>query len=65
MVKMLMLSGVGDIIKEVDSDISNYIVIDPLIFNSTKAMFAEYSINNSYDSNNNSISTKFILEYFS
>ena len=43
-----MLMGVGDIIKEVDSDISNYIVIDPLIFNSTKAMFAEYSINNSY-----------------
>ena len=45
--------GVGDIIKEVDSDMSNYIVIDPLIFNSTKAMFAEYSVNNSYDSNNN------------
>ena len=40
LVRNACATGVGDIFEEIDSDISNYIVIDPLIFNSTKAMFA-------------------------
>lgn len=45
------VSGAGDIIQQIDSDISNYIVIDPLIFNSTKSMFAKYSITDSHGNN--------------
>ena len=36
----------GDIFEEIDSDKSNYIVIHPRIFNSTKAMFDKYDAAN-------------------
>ena len=39
-------TGVGDIFEEIDSDKSNYIVIHPRIFNSTKAMFDKYDAAN-------------------
>ena len=39
-------TGVGDIIEEVESDKSDYIVIHPRIFNSTKAMFDKYDAAN-------------------
>jgi 4-diphosphocytidyl-2-C-methyl-D-erythritol kinase len=38
--------GIGDIFEEIDSDTSNYIVIHPGIFNSTKTMFDKYDATN-------------------
>jgi 4-diphosphocytidyl-2-C-methyl-D-erythritol kinase len=40
--KNVLAKGIGDIFQEKNSDTSNYIIVDPKIFNSTKKMFSDY-----------------------
>ena len=40
--KNVLASGIGDVFKDKDSDVSKYVLVNPKIFNSTKQMFLLY-----------------------